>query len=130
MRTRKRSEVPASLSRLGQRFAAWRRIRVLGERIPEPLWNAAAKMAAEHGLNRTARVLKLDYYSLKKRLDGASGPAGSSTFVELPSSSSLSIASECVIELEDATGSRMRVHLKGQNLPDVLALSRSLWNAD
>ena len=129
MRTQKRSEVPASLSRLGQRFAAWRRTRVLGERIPETLWNSAAKMAAEHGLNRTAHVLKLDYYSLKKRVDGASGLTESSTFVELPSSS-LSIASECVIELEDATGSRMRVHLKGQNLPDVLALSRSFWNAD
>ena len=86
MRTQKRSEVPASLSRLGQRFAAWRRTRVLGERIPETLWNSAAKMAAEHGLNRTAHVLKLDYYSLKKRLDDASGSAESSTFVELPSS--------------------------------------------
>jgi hypothetical protein len=102
---------------------------VLGERIPETLWNSAAKMAAEHGLNRTARVLKLDYYSLKKRLDGASGPVEASTFVELPSSS-LAIASECVIELEDATGSRMRVHLKGQDLPDVLALTRSFWDAD
>ena len=38
--------------------------------------------------------------------------------------------SECVIELEDATGSRMRVHVKGQDIPDVLALSRSFWNAD
>ena len=129
MRSRKHSEVPSSLSRLGQRFAAWRKTRVLGERIPETLWNSAAKMAAEHGLNRTARVLKLDYYSLKKRLDDASGSAESSTFVELPSSS-LAIASECVIDLEDATGARMRVHLKGPNLPDVLALSRSFWKAD
>ena len=129
MRTRKRLEMPASLSRLERRFASWRSTRVSGERIPERLWKAAAKSAAEHGLNRTARVLKLDYYSLKKRLDGASGPAESSTFVEL-ASSSLAIASECVIDLEDATGARMRVHLKGPNLPDVLALSRSFWNAD
>ncbi len=86
-------------------------------------------MAAERGLNRTARVLKLDYYSLKKRLDGASDLAPSSMFVELPSAPP-SIASECVVELEDATGSRMRVHVKGQHLPDVLALSRSFWNAD
>ncbi len=129
MRGRKRSEVPASLSHLGQRFAAWRKTRALGERIPQSLWKSAAKMAAEHGLNRTARVLKLDYYSLKKRLDGASDLAPSSMFVELPSAPP-SIANECVIELEDATGSRMRVHLKGQNVPDVLALSRSFWNAD
>lgn len=128
MRGRKRSEVPASLSRLGERFAAWRKTRASGQRIPEFLWKSAVKLAGEHGLNRTARVLNLDYYSLKKRVDGASSLA-ESTFVELPSSA-LSIMSECVIELEDAAGSRMRVQLKGQNAPDLLALSRSFWNAD
>jgi hypothetical protein len=86
-------------------------------------------MAAKHGLNRTASFLKLDYYSLKKRVDGASSLAGGSTFVELPPSS-LSIMSECVIEWEDATGSRMCVQLKGQTPPDLLALSRSFWNAE
>ena len=85
MRTRKRSEVPASLSRLGQRFASWRKTRAAGQRIPDRLWKSAVKMAAEHGLNRTARTLNLDYYSLKKRVDGASSQA-KSTFVELPSS--------------------------------------------
>jgi hypothetical protein len=85
-------------------------------------------MAAKYGLNRTARALKLDYYSLKKRVDRADRPASSSAFVELPSSPLVS--NECVIEWEDAAGARMRVHVKGQNLPDVLALSRSFWNAD
>jgi hypothetical protein len=85
-------------------------------------------MAVKHGLNPTARALKLDYYSLKKRVARASRPALSSTFVELPSSPLVS--SECVIEWEDASGARMRVQVKGQNLPDVLALSRSFWNAD
>ena len=128
MRARKRSEVPTSLSRLGERFAAWRKTRASGQRIPESLWKSAVKMAVEHGLNRTAGVLKLDYYSLKKRVDGASRLA-QSRFVELPSAP-LSIVGECVIELEDAAGSRMRVHLKGQDAPDLLALSRSFWNAD
>ena len=99
-----------------------------GQRIPESLWKSAVKLATEHGLNRTARALNLDYYSLKKRVDRASSQP-KSTFVELPSSP-LSIISECVIELEDATGSRMRVQLKGQDAPDLLALSRSFWNAD
>ena len=60
MGARKRSEVPASLSRLGQRFAAWRKTRAIGERIPEPLWHAAVKVAAKYSLNPTARALKLD----------------------------------------------------------------------
>jgi hypothetical protein len=121
--------LPASLSRLERRFASWRRTRASGERIPERLWKAAVKTAAEHGLNRTARILNLDYYSLKKRVDDASSQGESSTFVEL-ASSSLPIAGECVIELEDAAGSRMRVQVKGLNLPDVRTLSRDFWNAD
>lgn len=129
MGSRKRSEVPASLSRLGQRFVAWRKTRTASERIPESLWNSAVKMAAKYGLNPTARVLKLDYYSLKKRVDEHSSLSPSSAFVEL-SSSPLSTSKECVIEWEDARGSRMRVELKGQNAPDLLALSRSFWNAD
>lgn len=128
MRRRKRAEVPASLSRLAQRFGAWRKTRAAGKRIPESLWKAAAKLAVKHGLNPTARALKLDYYALKKRVERASRPAPSSTFVELPSAPLVS--SECVIEWEDAAGARMRVHVKGPNLPDLLALSRSFWNAD
>jgi hypothetical protein len=129
MRGRKRSEVPASLSRLGQRFAAWRRSRAAGRRIPEALWDSAVKVAAEHGLNRTARFLSIDYYSLKKRVERASTPTKASTFVPLPPAP-LSIVSECVIELEDATGSRMRVQLSGQAPPDLLAICRSFWNAE
>ena len=36
--------------------------------------------------------------------------------------------SECVIEWENVAGARMRLELKGQNPPDVLALSRSFWD--
>lgn len=129
MRSSKRVEVPASLSRLERRFVAWRKTRTPGERIPQSLWNSAGKMAAKYGLNATARVLKLDYYALKKRMDGVHRPTSSPTFVELPPSA-LSVMSECVIEWEDAAGARMRVQMKGQNLPDVLALGRSFWNAD
>ena len=128
MRSGKHAEVPTSLSRLAQRFVAWRRTRAKGERIPQSLWNAAVKMAAKYGLNPTAGVLKLDYYSLKKRLESADEATPSSTFVELPSSPLVS--SECVIEWEDAAGARMRVHVKGPHLRDVLALSRNFWNAD
>ena len=82
-----------------------------------------------HGLNRTARVLNLDYYSLKNRVEDASSQGESSTFVEL-APPSLPMVSECVIELQDAAGSRMRVQVRGLNLPDVLTLSRDFWKAD
>ena len=129
MRKRKSLEVSASLSRLQQRFAAWREQRAAGQRIPESLWKSAAEVAARHGVSRTASLLKLDYYSLKKRVEDASSSGTSSAFVELPAVP-LSVMSECVIEWEDVAGARMRVQLKGQNAPDVLALSRSFWDGE
>lgn len=127
MGRRKRGDVPARLSRLEQRFAAWRKHRRRGERIPASLWKSAAKLAVDYGLNRTCTVLKLDYYSLKKHVDRCGGEAAEgSAFVALPP---LPLASECVIELEDGTGASMRMHLKGHP-PDVLALGRSFWNAE
>ena len=71
MRGRKRGEISGQLLRLQRRFAAWRQKRGRGERIPGPLWKAAAKLADKYGLCQTARVLKLDYYSL-----GATDPSG------------------------------------------------------
>ena len=128
MRGRKRREVPARLSRLEQRFAGWRRTRQKGERIPPPLWKAAAKAAKDIGLNQTATVLKVDYYSLKKHVDRYGVEAKvNPPFVELPP---MPLASECVIELEDGAGARLRMHLKGSDPPDVLALGRSFWNAE
>jgi hypothetical protein len=122
-----RWKVPAALARLERRFAAWRKSRSVGERIPERLWEAAVEVAAHHGLNRTASILRLEYYSLKKRVD-RHRPSRAS-FVELPSPT-FPVTNECVIEMEDARGARMRVHLKGQNLPDLLALSRLFWDGE
>ena len=51
-------------------FARWRRSRHRRARIPEELWGIAVAQAAEHGVNKTSRSLLLNYYGLKKRLDG------------------------------------------------------------
>ena len=126
---RKRVEVPAALLRLEKRFLAWRRTRPVGQRIPDSLWEAAAKLAVDHGLNRTAKRLKLDYYSLQKQVEQHRADSRSPvTFVELPTASMASAgassSSECLIELDDGRGARLRVHLKGSEIPDLLALAR------
>ena len=127
---RQRSVVPSGLLRLEHRFAEWRRTRKHGERIPKCLWKSAAKMAEKYGLNQTATVLKLEYYALKRRVDDRASDTSSDTaFVELPSAAAVH-ASECVVEFEDGVGGRLRVHLKGAEVPDLLALGRSFWNAD
>ena len=128
-RDKKRREVPAPLLRLKRKLSDWRKTRTPGQRIPRPLWKAAAKLAAEHGLSQTATVLGLDYYSLKRHVDQQSAQTTSSAaFIELPPAP-LAPTSECVIELEDAAGASMRIHLKATELPDLLELARSFWNA-
>jgi hypothetical protein len=100
----------------------------------EALWAAAVKAAEAYGLARIARVLRLDYYTLKKHVEtssahGAPEQEASATFVELASPVSAGTR-ECLLELEDPDGAKMRVHLKGIETPDLVALSRSFWSAE
>ena len=118
-------ELPRDLARGRNRFAAWRRTRKPQSRIPQRLWELAVKLAAKHGLHRTAQALKLDYYSLKQRIEAMepgcdeSGP----TFLELPSAQVA--VQECVIELEDGAVS-LRVSLKGYSATEVATVGRSV----
>lgn len=128
MGRKKRREMPARLSRLEKRLAAWRKTRTRGERIPKSVWQSAAKLASEYGLSRTAVALKLSYEGLRKRVEQVES-SSRSPFVELPASS-FPLASECIIEWEDGNGAIMRMHLKGGEVPDALALGREFWSTD
>ena len=131
MSGRKRHDIPAPLARGRARFESWRRVRAGGSRIPERLWKLAVKLAVAHGLNRTASALRLDYYALKRRVESTNSQARSATpaFVEL-SPPPVQAPRECVIEFEDHSGATMRVHLRGCEVPDVVALGRSFWSGE
>ena len=134
MSTRQTRDLPARLEGIQRRFDRWRQTHQARSRIPDVLWAAAVKMAGTCGLHRTAKTLRLDYYALKKRVqqDGvaiADRPekGAVATFLELASSPSIGVC-ECTLDLENAGGAKMRVHLKGVAMPDLAALSRSFWN--
>jgi len=118
-----RSGLPAAFGRAQRKFEQWRQRRRPPARIPEDLWREAAELACAHGVHRTARALRLDYYSLKKRAAAAarSGQRGP-VFVEILPGGMAAPRSECVIEVEDSRGAKMRIHLQGGDLPDVAAL--------
>ena len=123
-----RSDFPAAFSRLQRKLAQWRHQRRPRTRIPEKIWRSAAKLASTHGINRTARALRLDYYSLQKRVAArARSDTHAPEFVELLPGG-LPTASfsrpECLIEIEDGSGSKLRIHLQGGEFPDVAALTR------
>ena len=68
-------EIPHGMERVYQRFARWRSahpgVRLL---IPPRLWKAAAKVAHEHGVCRTAQVLRLEYGKLKRMAEWTGFP--------------------------------------------------------
>jgi len=119
--------LPAPLAEGARRFAQWRRKRT-SRTIPEELWSLATRLGVEHGVSRTCRALGVHYYDLRKRVEAAGGTSSAETaaapaFVELLPSPS-GAAMEHVVELENASGAKMRIHTKGGSPPDVVALSR------
>jgi len=133
MESKKAEGVSARLESVRRRFERWRRTRRVRSRVPEALWAAAVKMARVCGVHRTAKALRVDYYSLRKRVEqevvesGVPEAGAGATFVELASPAQVGPC-ECTLELENAGGAKMRVHLKGVEAPDLAALSRSLWD--
>jgi hypothetical protein len=143
MRTGTTDGFPAGFESTRRRFDRWREARTGRSRLPEVLWASAVKAVARYGLHPTARALRLDYYSLKKRVESAGreprdrttpsegrrGRESVATFVELPAPVSMG-SSECILEMEDPRGAKMRIHLKEMPAPDLAALSRSFWSID
>jgi hypothetical protein len=128
MAKRGQLETPAELLEASQRFEDWRSSHSGRRPIPETLWSAAAELAREHGVFRTAKVLRLDYSKLKKQMmptQPKAKPPTPPAFVELIAPESTTTF-ECTIEVEGPRG-RMRIEWKGTTAPDLAGLSRAFW---
>ncbi len=124
-----KAEVPAGMQRICRRFESWRRSHRGRLPIPEELWASAAAEAREHGVFRTAKILRLEYGKLKRMAESASGsPLAAETqtaFLELvPQPVGVS---DCLIEVE-GPGGKMRVQWKGATASDLAGLIR-LWKS-
>lgn len=114
-----------------RRIARWRETRThRGAPMPAALWAAAIALARQHGLYPTARTLRVDYGSLKKRLNAAgAGRVPSPAFVELPPVRPSGLG-PCVIDLEAPRGRRMRIEVTGVTPADLVALTQAAWGRD
>jgi hypothetical protein len=128
----KRAEfaVPAGLQELARQFEEWRSSHSGRRPIPEALWMRAADLAREHGVFRTAKVLRLDFSKLKRQMTPAQAEAKAASsappaFVEFLAPQTAAVC-ECVIEAEGPRG-RIRIEWKGTTPPDLCGLSRALW---
>ncbi len=106
------------------------------------LWARAVALAQVHGAWKTTKRLGLNHEALKKRCLEATRAAAkveatplapSPTFVELPLAEIVTgraaSAAQAIVELEDATGARLRVVLPGAKPSEVAAVAGELWSA-
>ena len=134
---RSRKPLPAAVVRLQGELDQWRATSSSRQRIPERLWQRAARCAAQLGVSRTASALRVSFYGLQRRLGAtpkASHPdeptqqsaavAAGSGFVELMP---LAIG-QCTIEAENSAGDKLRLVVSGHDHRlDATGLIRSLW---
>jgi len=117
------SRLNLDLQELAKKLDAWRETRQGRQRIPEELWSEAVRLAAQLGVCKTARALRVDYADLKKRVDALNIQVASTkaeaTFVELISPVATNIC-ECAVEVQTSGRAIMRIAMK--NVP-TLALS-------
>ena len=133
------------LQGIKQRLQDWRAQRKPGERIPELLWAQAVVAARELGVYRVCKDLHLEYPGLKRRVQGSGARPPRKRmepkFVELLSGTpapapaapaapaATSVCGECVVELENARGAKMRVQLNGSGVAALASLCSGFWGA-
>jgi hypothetical protein len=124
------TEQAAALEKVCHLFADWRKAKTIRERIPDHLWQAAADLYHTRGMsiNRIARGLRLNHSALKAKIydmppAAIEPPAedASPLFIELAAPP---VCSDCVIEMENQTGVKMRMCFRGKADPEVLGLGR------
>jgi hypothetical protein len=120
-----------SLREVKHLFTTWRASRKPKTRIPDELWEAAASLAAQYSIHQISRDLRLNYTALKdqvaartKESDIATAPQA--CFLELPPPQSPPL-SQCLIEMENRHGEKMRMHFSGKVSLDLLAVSQNFW---
>jgi hypothetical protein len=117
------------LEPLRQRLEEFRRTRAKRSALPEELWQEAAQAARRHGVNLTAKILRLAYSGLKNRAEGNDRRKGKKkesaipTFVELIGPVAGGVTS-CTVEVEAVQG-KLRLDLKAVTAGELAGLIRA-----
>ena len=119
-----------TISEVKEQFKIWRRTRKSPRPIPEKLWAAAVSLTAKHSISQISKELVLDYSTLKKRaaVKKKAGTASMSPadFIEVNLQPPAAVA-ECIVEMQDILGSKMRMHFRGKTDFDLLELAKAFW---
>jgi hypothetical protein len=127
------TEISPELNKVKSAFEAWRSTKTKGSRIPQDLWEKAIALYPKFSIGKISATLSLSYTDLKKRVENKTEKHSSSlndsvpAFMEFDFSSACSSVSECVVEMEDGSGSKMRMCFRGKTDFDLLELGKIFW---
>jgi hypothetical protein len=131
MARRARPGLPAGVKELRTRIEHWRRTRERRTTMAPELWAEAVALAGRHGAYPVARGARINFEGLKRRIAEAATAgravtvAPSSAFVELTGAQLLggpASAAGTVVELSDASGTRLAIRLAREAVLDVTGL--------
>lgn len=124
-----------TLEEVQRQFNSWRKNRKHRTPIPPRLWNAAVSLAGRYSTHKISITLRLNYTQLRKRISPA-GPAEKTAasppsipfanFVEYTVSTPHK--PECLIEMENRHGDKMRIFVSVESSLDLLSLGTSFWS--
>ena len=129
MTQRNYPEPTHTLSEVKDQFKNWRRTRKNPRPIPEKLLEVAVSLTANYTVKQISEELIIDYGDLKractqrKKIRKKVTPP---TFIELDFGQP-AVALECIVEMEDMLGAKMRMHFRGKPDIDLLELAKAFW---
>ena len=118
----------ASLAAVKLQFKTWRDTRKQKSRIPDELWIAAVSLSNRYSVHHISKTLHVNHTTLRDRVSACKtsrSKEAHSCFIELPLPQSP--VSECLIEMENRSGEKMRMHFSGRVGLDLWALSQNFW---
>jgi hypothetical protein len=121
-----------TLEELAQRIETWRQMRKKRRPMPEYLWQAAASLSKKLSIQQVSKTLRLNYGALKKRVhldekDLCVSKQAPATFIELGLAQQPVPVSECIVEMQDSCGAKMKMHFRGKTDLDLLELGKTFW---
>lgn len=123
-----------NLDQLQRQLDVWRQSQRARSRLPDELWNAAATLAATHGVSFVAGQLGLEYNKLRRKLESSTPrtasrdtAAATKGFVELPAVDwPTGAIGACTVELWDGGSEKMTVRMSGE-ASVLVALAEAFW---
>jgi len=116
--------LPPEVYKVARRLEVWRASAKRGRRIPEGLWDAAARLARTYGVSRVSAALRLSYCDLQRRGRGArTQPPAQPSFIQLPGpTASTTLDHRGTVEVVHGSGSRLILRLPEAKPEELLPL--------